>query len=344
MLTITRFRDTTDVIPRSQQLGIPALADLLAPARPEVRQDLLQRARKQSQILEEALNVVLLGQAVPGWLSGHPTFRALEQVAWVNGDSEPVVIEDLVKQRALQLQEGILRRQKASLPCWSPAIYTPAATRGIDGVTAVSCLVFDYDDGTPPDVALAPWEKHTVLLHTSWSHTASHPRYRMVLPLAEPVPVEEWSGVWRWAEEQTGGTIDPACKDPSRLYLLPALPTPHSPYQRQVFNLGGPLLKPGSLRPRPPRQPPRQSVTDPTLSRARHLLRSRRDIRERAAQWLQAHLRGNRAEHIRCPRCGRPSVWFWLEPGAQSTARCSHRNSCGWWGHLDELLGTDHVG
>ena len=131
MLTISRFRDTTDVIPRPQQLGINALARLLAPFRPEVRHDLVQRAQKQSQILEEALNVVLQGQEAPLWLRDHAYCRALEQVAWVNGSSEPGVIEDLVKQRAVQIQDSILRRQKARLACWSPAIYKPDTTRGL---------------------------------------------------------------------------------------------------------------------------------------------------------------------------------------------------------------------
>ena len=79
------------------------------------RHDLVQRAQKQSQILEEALTVVLQGQEAPLWLRDHAYYRALEQVAWVNGSSEPGVIEDLVKQRAVQIQDSILRRQKARL-------------------------------------------------------------------------------------------------------------------------------------------------------------------------------------------------------------------------------------
>ena len=60
--------------------------------------------------------------------------------------------------------------------------------------------------------------------------------------------------------------------------------------------------------------------------------------RERAASHLGATVRSGRAEHITCPGCGRRSVWFWLKPGQMSTAACKHKNSCGWWGHLDTLL------
>ena len=54
-----------------------------------------------------------------------------------------------------------------------------------------------------------------------------------------------------------------------------------------------------------------------------------------------------RADRVPCPACGRPSAWFWLSPGALSTAQCHHKDSCGWWGHLDELLddqGSPHAG
>jgi hypothetical protein len=222
---------------------------------------------------------------------------------------------------------------KTALPCWSPAIYAPLATRGSDGVVAVSCLVLDYDDGTEPDDALVPWEEHTVLLHTTWSHTASRPRFRVVLPLAEPVATEEWAGVWRWARDRAVGEIDAACKDPSRLYFLPALAGAQRPYLRRILNPKGPLLVPGAA--------PRRAVRRVTgsASPARGALNNSREAREQAAVALGATVRGDRAEDVLCPKCHRQSVWFWLEPGPQSTARCQHRNSCGWWGYLDELVG-----
>ena len=333
MLTVTMFRDARDVLPRARQVTVSQLCDLLAPAVPPVRHELIEEANRKTRLLEAALNTVQQGKSPRPWMQNHSWYRALERVVFVHSDREQAVLEELVNAKALEIFEGIQRRMKTQLPCWSPAIYAPRSTRGIDGVVAVSCLVLDYDDGTDPEDALEPWQEHTVLLHTSWSHTASHPRFRLVLPLAEPVATSEWSGVWRWARDRSVGQIDPACKDPSRLYFLPALAGAKSPYMRQVLNLKGPLLVPGSA--------PRRTVRRTPASRpssARGVLNTSREAREHAAEMLGATVRSNRAEDIVCPGCQRRSVWFWLEPGAQSTARCQHKKTCGWWGYLDTLL------
>lgn len=333
MITVTLFRDARDVLPRYQQLTISQLCDRLTPARPPDRQDLVTEAQRRTRLLEAALNTVQQRKAPRPWMQGHSWYRALEQVAWVHGDQDPAVIEELVNAKAVEIHEGIQRRMKTALPCWSPAIYAPQATRGIGGVVAVSCLVLDYDDGTDPQDALEPWQDYTALLHTTWSHTASSPRFRLVLPLAEPVATSEWSGVWRWARDRSVGQIDLSCKDPSRLYFLPALAGSRRPYFRRVLNMKGPLLVPGSAPKRSVRR-----VTSGGSPSARGVLNTSREAREHAAEMLGATVRSNRAEDIVCPGCQRRSVWFWLEPGAQSTARCQHRNSCGWWGYLDVLL------
>ncbi len=337
-ISVSLFRDAQDVLPRPRLLRLSGMIPLLAPSVPTVRKDIVEAAHRQAAVLERALNAALQPEPPTDWLRDHPWYRALEKEAWVTSQQGPEVMEDVVKQKALQLGEAIQRRLKTRLPCWSPAIYPPGTTRGLESVEAVSCLVLDYDDGTPIDAAIAPWEGHPLLLHSSWSHSTTCPRFRVILPLREPIPATEWAGVWRWAEERAEGEIDPACKDPSRLYLLPAIPLAISPYERRVLNLHGPLLSPKRLQARPPRQPPPRAGVDPVQAQARRVLRTSRAARERAASWLQATIRSNRAEHIRCPQCGRSSVWFWLEPGTQITARCNHRNSCGWWGHLDTLL------
>ena len=141
------------------------------------------------------------------------------------------------------------------------------------------------------------------------------------------------------------------------MYLLPAVPAPEAPWESRVHDPGGELLRidweglpeladvkaPSPARRTSRRSPGRSSTTADRIRRkARRLLRTDRDTRERAATWIGARLVSNRAEGIECPSCGRPSVWFWLDPGRQSTACCDHRNSCAWWGHLDELL--DHHG
>ena len=94
-------------------------------------------------------------------------------------------------------------------------------------VDAVSCLVLDLDQGEPLKRAKTLIDGRRAILHTSWSHRPDFPKGRIVFPLAEPVPVAKWADVWTAAETWARGvelTIDPATKDASRLYFLPAYP------------------------------------------------------------------------------------------------------------------------
>lgn len=69
-------------------------------------------------------------------------------------------------------------------------------------------------------------------------------------------------------------------------------------------------------------------------------LKSDPGTRQRAAESLGGHVAGVSAKGVPCPQCGRPSVWWPLVPDAPSqTARCSHLNSCGWWGRISNLIG-----
>ena len=354
---VSRFKDARDVLPRPARLSWPALVELVAPQRPPVRTDLIAAETRRLRVVEQATRLLLDGGEATGWLGDHPTWRALERAAWTAGPD----LDDrctAILAAADKAREHAQRKTKMHLPCWSPVRCLPAATRGILAVAHVTCLVLDYDDGTEIDAAIAPWLDWPMLVATTWSHIRAAPRFRVVLVLDRPVPAEVWPRVWTWAAERAAGTVDPACKDPSRLYLLPAVRGPRAPYRRVVHDPGGRLLDVDWER-LPPVEPAKavSTETDPsrrarppadaTRARARKVLRRDGDARRRAADWLDASVAGRRAEKVPCPECGRPSVWFWLEPGALSTAQCHHKNSCGWWGHLDELLdahGNRHAG
>ena len=117
---------------------------------------------------------------------------------------------------------------KATLPAWSPAIYRDAGeTRRVAaGVEAVSCFVLDLDSGEPFDRAVQLVAPYYALSHTTWRHRPSKPKARIILPFLTPCPVERWAEVWaagdRWAQS-AGVKMDAACKDPCRLYYLPAV-------------------------------------------------------------------------------------------------------------------------
>jgi hypothetical protein len=126
--------------------------------------------------------------------------------------------------------------------CWSPTAYATGHTsRGNAGVEAVSCLVFDCDRVTPDPERL---EGVYWVGHTTWSNKPQAPRWRVIIPLARPVPAAQWRDTWRRARAALCPEADPACKDPSRAYWLPSHDGGVSAKQRRHE---GPLLDPSTL-------------------------------------------------------------------------------------------------
>ncbi|MDQ6674424.1 MAG: DUF4158 domain-containing protein [Chloroflexota bacterium] len=154
-----------------------------------------------------------------------------------------------VEQKAVSLDE--LRQMlskfevladKRRTRCWSPTRYADGAnTRANDGVAEVSCLVFDCDR-VPPDperLANVYW-----LSHTTYKHTTTAPRWRVVIPLTTPVPAASWHDVWQRARAALCPEADPSCKDASRQYNLPS----HSGgVTARTTCHDGPLLDPSTL-------------------------------------------------------------------------------------------------
>lgn len=249
---------------------------------------------------------------------------------------------------------------KRHLPAWSPAEYPDGARRCASAVRAVSCIVLDLDDGSRAAQAQAAWEDWPHIVHTTWSHTPDAPRLRLVVPLEVPVPRALWHRAWHWAHARSGLVADPACKDPSRLYFVPAVRSHDWPRWARVFDPGGPLLRIDAealpLTPdeqeaariaaaramRPPVQV-RAGVSDAALRRLRsEALRSDPEARRRAAMALGGRVAGEgsteAARGVRCPQCGDASVWWPISPVSSPKAMCHHRKSCGWSQWLDLLL------
>ena len=242
--------------------------------------------------------------------------------------------------------------EKKAARSWSPVrLSQPRRERAY--VAEVSCLVLDLDDGTPLDQVRAPWMPFTHLLHTSWSHTPEHPKARLVLPLAVPVPVAGderlWRRVWTWAA-LVSPTLDRKCKDPSRLYFVPSSPSETAVHRwaevhrGEVLDLRRVDLPPdplGDTRARAPASHAGDTPRAREVSRLRALadrLKVDPELRAAAAVQAGARLTGGRAKGARCPGCGRPSVWWPLEPRDNPRAMCDHRNSCGWTGWIDQVV------
>ena len=138
---------------------------------------------------------------------------------------------------------------KKQLPCWSPALYPPNKTRKNANVEAITALVFDYDSPTwsPARLHSQMVEKQVAhVIHTTWSHRAEAPRYRLILFTDRAIKPKEFLRVRENAlalVEYREGVDD--LRDLARHYALPMRRT-GSPFEGYV-EIDLPALKVDSL-------------------------------------------------------------------------------------------------
>ena len=238
---------------------------------------------------------------------------------------------------------------KKDQPLWSPASYEPNATRKKANVKNVSCMVYDVDDGTSFEFHHL-FSDYRYIAHTTDSHTKDHHKWRLILPLEHHVAGKEWYRAWQCGRDlfkrRTGAEIDGACKDPSRMYYV-APPRLRREYIDHS-HIGDYLeLDWRSV----PKRKPKNKVVTMTNRKARTAKTSARRImeslkcetesRQAAAIELGANISDDGiARGVMCPQCSRSDVWFAINPEQKHTATCNHKNSCGWYGSVFDLLST----
>tara|TARA_R110002020_G_scaffold12271_2_gene45190 strand:- start:5720 stop:7876 length:2157 start_codon:yes stop_codon:yes gene_type:complete len=134
---------------------------------------------------------------------------------------------------------------KKKLPCWSPATYEPGARRGNPNVRSITALVYDFDHPKDrPEIVSAHLREVGVgfVLHTTWSHRPSEPRYRVILFLSRPLKPEEYSAAWENGLRLIGyyAGVDRQARNISRHYALPAH-CQGEEYISDIFAEGTPL-------------------------------------------------------------------------------------------------------
>ena len=252
-------------------------------------------------------------------------------------------------------------QDKSRLPLWSPAKYS--GTRCIANTVSIDFLVYDIDDGIAPQSAWLLFKDHAVMVHSSYSHSAAHHKYRVIIPLAESIPVNAWSfasyAAYQYWETIVGrGEPDlNALKDPSRAYYR---------YSKQS-NLHNADYSPGPLfkldyghvsgHDIANWKPIKQEIKkkEPIIRKKRRVLRAKarntRDLAEQqyrrpdnrlmAAHRLGAKIVGNEARYITCPQCSRNSVHFSIDinlPSSTLWPKCNHK-SCSFYSSLVDLVG-----
>ena len=134
---------------------------------------------------------------------------------------------------------------KKQLPCWSPAVYKDANRRANENVTEVTILVYEFDHtSVSPHGMIERLRGLNVsfVVHTTWSHRPSEPRYRTLLFLTRPLLPKEYDEAWRNGLKIVGydSGVDYQSRNISRHYILP-FQKGDAEYISEVF-MGGRLL------------------------------------------------------------------------------------------------------
>lgn len=258
---------------------------------------------------------------------------------------------------------------------WSPASFV--GKRANENVTKLSCLVLDIDDSITFGQAGANLMVRDVqsYLHTSVSHTHNNHRFRIVLPLANDVPGEQWTFYFRalrtWFNEvfqkMDNARFDESAKDAARAYYVGY----HTDDWWETSNTGKILDWEGRAQDEEAKykieMQRRRKEQEERLRRAeqnrkklgknvshsdkrRHmytLLRNDPEARRTFALWLGATIKGGksgeRAVLWNCPRCRlNDCTYFYIDPTRYPSAYCNHKKTCNWKdsvGYLAEING-----
>ena len=109
-------------------------------------------------------------------------------------------------------------------PAWLPATFRGTGRKDAN-VEAITAAVLDADRGnlTGEQIA-AKLNGFAYVAHTTFSSTAGDRRWRVAIPLAEPIPPSKAHALFAHFDHVFDGLLDPACKNPSRLHYLPSCP------------------------------------------------------------------------------------------------------------------------
>ena len=251
---VCSFKRVFDTAPLQEVL---TLSELVACFRRfELKPQLHQKIERELSRIDRALEQALGGQPAVG-----ERLAALIE-AGVRAKAAGADPTHAVRARAEHMRVEAKASAKRDLRLWSPVLYREGegVERGSEHVTHVTCLVLDYDKGVRISEALALWQDWFHCVHTTWSHTPEHPKFRVIFPLAAPVPAAKWETMWSWAERQSQGEIDVSMKGVAATYSLPAVP--HAGWPREAITHAAPLLDPRELGidcGEPPRLPVRHA-------------------------------------------------------------------------------------
>lgn len=285
------------------------------------------------------------------------TFTSLTDTRAV---TKEMTFDELVKGFTTPWKNKMVKEKK-DLPLWSPTTFQNGRRSGANA-ERIWFLVYDMDDGMAPFDTWRLFHEYNVIAHTSYSHRPYHHKYRIILPLEDPIHASDWVRASKaasnlWNNVVGRGEPDPsALNDRARAYFRFGLPSPegdipaHHPlfpseFHDVAWNVGKSLKLdfsdiPEEKKPvgRPVKQP-RHVYQNGKTSMSQMMEDSA--VRLAIANRLGATIQGNEARYITCPGCGKNSVHYSIDisnPCSSKWPNCNHKNNCGWWGTFEMLI------
>lgn len=145
-------------------------------------------------------------------------------VSFFNGksDNEPKPQQMSWQEFVTRLSSPVVRGHKDG-ELFSPVAFI--GKRAKENVTEACMLVLDYDHEADIKRELQMWRErgYTFIAYTTYSHSEKEHRFRVVIPLAAPISADQFPLLWQWAFASSGGKIDRAASDISRMFYTPAV-------------------------------------------------------------------------------------------------------------------------
>lgn len=112
---------------------------------------------------------------------------------------------------------------KHGVGLYSPVTLKAGATNRCNAsIDTVNAMVLDFDSGESVDDIITKLHPLGFWGHTTHSHSDEKPKFRVIIPLTEPVNAEDWRGFWTAFVNDLKLNNDRACCDAARIYYKPS--------------------------------------------------------------------------------------------------------------------------
>ena len=118
-----------------------------------------------------------------------------------------------------------IRRTEKDGEYFIATTFTHPGTRDADDVLFTGAFVGDIDTGNVSFAELkARLAGYQYIVYSSYSHQASSPRWRFIVPYASPCTRAQHEKVYAFFQKQFGGQLDSRCKTTNQIWYTPACP------------------------------------------------------------------------------------------------------------------------